>query len=217
MSPRLAECETCSKIPWAPNASKRCLCEGFSLDVGCGEGKGKGYIGMDRRAVPGVDVVWDIESPAPVPWWARNIPGAKSEPWPIPRNSVDRLVCSHLLEHITPSAVIAVLDEMWAVMKYDGQAFITVPHADSYGMKQDPTHIGFWNETTWTYFDPGKGGLYLIYKPKPWLIRRLHFAPHANMEVIIEPRKKADGTPVDITVLKDKAHARTNGHRRTKK
>lgn len=174
------------------------------LDVGCGEGKDKGYIGMDRRAVPGVDIVWDIESVAPVPWWARNIPEAKSDPWPIPSESVDRLVCAHLLEHITPSAVISVMDEMWRVMKFDGQAMIVVPHADSYGMKQDPTHIGFWNEATMHYFDPGKGGLYLIYKPKPWLIRSMHSYPHHNMQVILEPRKKKDGTPVDITVVKPK-------------
>jgi SAM-dependent methyltransferase len=202
--PRLAECEFCSKIPWTPWAKKRCLCEGFVLDLGCGEGKDKGYIGMDRRAVPGVDIVWDLESVGALPWWARNLPGAKPEPWPIPSNSVDRLVCAHLFEHITPGVFPAVMDEMWRVMKFDGQAMIVVPHGDSYGFRQDPTHIAMFNESTFDYFDPGKGGLYLIYKPKPWLIRNLHSSPHHNMQVILETRKKPDGTAVDITVEKGK-------------
>lgn len=204
---RAAECDFCSKIPWAPGARKRCLCEGFLLDVGCGEGKSKAYIGMDRRAVPGVDIVWDLESVGPVPWWARSL-GCKPEPWPIPSNSVDRMVCSHVLEHITPAAIPAVLDEMWRVMRSDGQLMVAVPHADSYGMKQDPTHIAFWNEATFDYFDPGRGGLWTIYKPKPWLIRRMHTSPIANMEVILEPRKKPNGEPVDIAIEKSRKKVR---------
>lgn len=211
--PRFANCEFCCQIPWAPGARARCLCEGFSLDLGCGEGKQKGYIGMDRRVVPGVDIVWDIESVAPVPAWARNVVGAASSPWPIPDNSVDKLLCSHVLEHITPSVLPAVMDEMWRVMRWDGQVLIAVPHGDSYGFRQDPTHIGMFNESTFSYFDPAQG-LWGIYKLKPWLIRRMHSSPYHNMEVVLEPRKKPDGTPVEIYVAgQPRARARKKATR----
>ena len=207
--PRLSECEFCSKIPWTEWAKKRCLCEGFNLDLGCGEGKQKGFIGMDRRAVPGVDIIWDIESVTPVPWWAREMEdlGAKSSLWPIPDNSADKLLCSHVLEHITPSVLPAVMDEMWRVMRFDGQVLIAVPHGDSYGFRQDPTHIGMFNESTMTYFDPAHG-LWQIYKPRPWLIRRQHSSPYHNMEIVLEPRKKPDGTPIDIFVAQEPERTR---------
>lgn len=206
---RKAECDFCSKIPWAEGAKQRCLCEGFNFDLGCGEGKQKGYIGMDRRAVPGVDIIWDIESVTPVPWWARGLEdlGAKTEPWPIPDNSVDKLLCSHVLEHITPSVLPAVMNEAWRVMRYDGQMLIAVPHGDSYGFRQDPTHIGMFNESTMTYFDPAHG-LWQIYKPLPWLIRRQHSSPYHNMEIVLEPRKKPDGTPIDIFVAQEPERTR---------
>lgn len=220
--PRLANCEFCCQIPWAPGARARCLCEGFNLDLGCGEGKQKGYIGMDRRAVPGVDIIWDIESVAPVPWWARSLetlmtadgkPMARSSNWPIPSNSVDKLLCSHVMEHITPSVVPAVMDEMWRVLRSDGQVLIAVPHGDSYGFRQDPTHIGMFNESTFTYFDPAHG-LWQIYKPKPWLIRRQHSSPYHNMEVVLEPRKKPNGEPVEIHVAGQKPPARAHARKK---
>ncbi|HSE47504.1 MAG TPA: class I SAM-dependent methyltransferase [Gemmatimonadales bacterium] len=214
--PRLSECPVCSEIPWTPWARQRCLCEGFNLDLGCGEGKQKGFIGMDRRPLRTVDIVWDIESVTPVPFWARGLESlmapngkslARSEPWPIPDNSVDKLLCSHVLEHITPSVLPAVMDEMWRVMRWDGQVLIAVPHGDSYGFRQDPTHIGMFNESTMEYFDPAHG-LWQIYKPKPWLIRRQHSSPYHNMEIVLEPRKQPNGEPVDIHVQKPPARVR---------
>jgi SAM-dependent methyltransferase len=214
--PRLANCEFCSQIPWAPGARARCLCEGFNFDVGCGEGKQKGYIGMDRRAVPGVDILWDIESVAPVPFWARNVVGAVSARWPIPDNSVDKMLCSHVMEHITPSLVPAVFDEMWRIMRFDGQVLIAVPHGDSYGFRQDPTHIGMFNESTFSYFDPSQG-LWQIYKPRPWLIRRMHSSPYHNMEVVLEPRKKPDGEPIEIYVAGQPVPARARARKKGKR
>lgn len=200
MPSRVDDCTFCSKIPWTKWARRRCLCEGFNLDLGGGESRQKGFLCLDRRELPGVDIVWDIQSPMPVPFWARHIPGVRSEPWPIPDNSVDKLLSSHVFEHIEPAALLAVMDEMWRVIRWDGQALIALPHGDSYGFRQDPTHIAMFNETTFTYFDPGAGGLWNIYRPRPWLIRRMHSSPYHNMEVVLEPRKQPNGEPVEIHV-----------------
>lgn len=167
-------CVDCEKLPWVTGAKKRCLCEGFNLDLGCGPHKQKGYIGTDMRAIPGVDLQFDIEE----------------LPWPIPSDSVDKLLCSHVLEHMKPWLVIDILNEMWRVVKEDGQVLIAVPYAGSYGFWQDPTHTKGFVEASWTYFDPDYA-LYNIYKPMPWKIVRCNSSPVHNMEVILEPRKGA--------------------------
>jgi hypothetical protein len=167
-------CETCKKLPWHDGATPRCLCHGFNLDLGSSDHKQKGFIGADKRPLQHVDLVFDIEL----------------VPWPIATETVDRLLCSHVLEHMKPWLMNDIMDEMWRVMKRDSQALIVVPHADSYGFRQDPTHCNMLNEATWAYYDPEHpSGLYNVYRPKPWKIARLHWSPLHNIEVVLEPRK----------------------------
>ena len=65
------------------------------------------------------------------------------------------------------------------------------------------------NEATWAYFDPAhESNLWTVYRPLPWKIARMHTSPQHNIEVILEPRKKADGTPIDITIEQPRARAR---------
>ena len=41
---------------------------GIRLDIGCGANKAPGFVGMDMRALPGVDIVHDVEQyPWPLP------------------------------------------------------------------------------------------------------------------------------------------------------
>lgn len=117
-------CDECLKLPWSETAIRRCICHGFNLDLGCGPHKNKGFVGSDKRDIKGVDLVFDIEE----------------LPWPIPSNSVDKLLCSHVMEHMKPWLVIGIIDEMWRVMKHDGQTLIAVPYAGSFGFHQDPSH-----------------------------------------------------------------------------
>jgi hypothetical protein len=71
---------------------------------------------------------------------------------------------------------------------------IIVPYAGSPGYWQDPTHCNPCSETTWAYFDPeeprSQGGLWRIYKPKPWKIELLNWNAMGNLEVIL--RKRGD-------------------------
>lgn len=151
---------------------------GIQLDIGCGNHKQPGYVGMDIQALPGVDIVHD---------W--NV-----MPWPLPDECVIRVLCSHVIEHVAPHnfGFIRFMDELWRVMMADGQLAISMPYATSHGMFQDPTHCNFCNETTWLYFDPlehkTNGGLYRIYRPKPWKIVELYWDPSANMEVLMMKR-----------------------------
>jgi SAM-dependent methyltransferase len=153
---------------------------GIQLDLGCGGNKqGLDWVGMDLRPLPGVDIVHDLEE----------------FPWPLPDECVTRAVASHVVEHINPhkGVFLRFMDEVWRVMKPDGQFAISLPYWLSQGYAQDPTHCNPCNEQTWSYFDPERheGLLYNIYAPKPWKIEYLAWEVHGNMEVVL--RKRADG------------------------
>lgn len=153
---------------------------GVQLDIGCGENKQPGFVGMDYRELPGVDIVHN---------W-------NNYPWPLPDESVIRAIASHVVEHISPidGNFLRWMDEVWRIMKYDGQLAIATPHGYSPGYLQDPTHCNPCNETTWAYFDPleprTQGLLYRIYKPKPWKIEVLNWSPAANIEVLLRKRRE---------------------------
>lgn len=151
---------------------------GIQLDIGCGAHPQPGFVGMDIRPLPEVDIVHDIES----------------YPWPLPDNSVVRAMASHLVEHIHPArfGFIRFMDEVWRVLQPGAQFLIATPHGRSEGYLQDPTHCNPCNEITWFYFDPldphNDGGLWSIYQPRPWRIQHLTWDPSANIEVVLAKR-----------------------------
>jgi hypothetical protein len=146
---------------------------GIRLDIGCGGGKQPNWVGMDLRKLPGVDIVHDVQR----------------FPWPIPDGIVLQALCSHLWEHIEPKYRITFMNEIWRVMKLDGQLLISVPYYSSFGACQDPTHYPCPNEATFTYFDPAYP-LYQIYQPKPWKVVANDYRYNGNLEVILEKRGK---------------------------
>lgn len=187
---------------------------GIRLDIGGGGNpQGPGWVNLDARDLPGVDIIWDVTR----------------YPWPLPDESVVVAVTSHLVEHIPPDAgdvrvvglvkllvtkgliseeevrecigtlepgprFIAFMDEVWRILKPDGEFAIACPHGYSPGQLQDPTHCNPMNETTWAYFDPlepNTGGmLYRIYHPKPWKVKSLFWNPSGNMEIVLVKRRE---------------------------
>ena len=145
---------------------------GIFLDIGCGGLTQPGWVGLDIRDLPGVDIVHDVEE----------------FPWPLPDGCVKLALASHLIEHINPHkfGFINFMDEVWRIMKEGGEFAISVPHGSSQGYIQDPTHVNPCNEATWDYFCPDReSGLYNIYKPRPWRVKFLTANPSANMEVVL--------------------------------
>ena len=112
--------------------------QGIKLDVGCGSNKQKGFIGMDIRAIEGVDIVHDVED----------------TPYPLPKECFQTILASHLVEHLNPKLMIKIMDEWWRLLRPSGQLWIAIPYATSFGFYQDPTHCNPWNEATPTYFSP---------------------------------------------------------------
>jgi len=127
---------------------------GILLDIGCGETKQSDrFVGLDKRDLPGVDIVWDLEK----------------FPYPLPDESCLTIIGSHIYEHIKPWLSIDFLNELWRIMMPDGGLALSMPYGVSTGFVQDPTHCNPANQATFQYFDP-RFPLYRIYKPKPWLM-----------------------------------------------
>jgi predicted SAM-dependent methyltransferase len=146
------------------------------LDVGCGSNKQRGFMGMDRRDLPGVDIVHDAEV----------------FPWPLDDESCAVIVMSHFIEHVKPWFSIDMVNECWRVLELGGALLISTPYAGSFRYFQDPTHCNPWNAATPAYFDP-ENGLYQVYRPKPWTVEKLYYQVSGDLEVAMTKRG-TDGT-----------------------
>lgn len=149
---------------------------GIKLDIGCGQSKQPGFVGMDISKYEGVDIVHDLEV----------------TPWPLPDECALTVIASHILEHINPhkGVFINVMDEVWRVLKPHGQFAFVVPYAGSHGYYQDPTHCNPINETTIMYFDPlHPSALYSFYRPKPWKIQTMAMDRNGVLEVLLQKRE----------------------------
>lgn len=97
------------------------------LNLGCGRDKRAGYINVDKHAVFEPDRVVDLES----------------TPWPFPDNAVDEIVLHHVLEHLgqQTETFLAILVELYRILKVGGVIEITVPHPRCDLYLGDPTHV----------------------------------------------------------------------------
>ena len=105
------------------------------IDIGCGERKHSGSLGIDIAALDAVDVLADV-----------------THGLPFRDNSVSGVYATHVLEHF--DNLVAVMCEIWRVCKPGSRVYITVPHASSSFMTwRDPTHKRGLNLSTFSYFD----------------------------------------------------------------
>lgn len=92
------------------------------LDVGCGRSKLPGAVGIDIAAIPGVDVVHDL-----------NV-----LPWPLGASTFAYVRLRSVLEHL--ENVLDVLAEVHRVSLPGALVVIGVPHFSSANAYTDPTH-----------------------------------------------------------------------------
>lgn len=156
--------------------------KGARLDVGCGQFKQKGFIGLDQYKQPGVDIVHDIQQ----------------FPWPVPDSSCFQVLMSHIWEHIEPKYRFAVMDEVWRITRHDGQLLLSCPYAGSFLEAAHPAHYMCPNEAAFQFFDPDFQLWHSCSykKPLPWKIVRSVFSLNGCIEIILEPRKDKKGNPV---------------------
>lgn len=149
--------------------------QGLRIEIGYGRPNQtpKGFISLNT--VDGSDIIQDIDV----------------FPWGLPDECASLVVASHIFQRINPAkkGFIRCIDEIWRILKPEGELLIAVPYAGSYAYNQDPTNCNPCNESTWAYFDPfALGGLYNIYKPCPWKVEKCVFSTNGNMEVLMSKR-----------------------------
>ena len=100
------------------------------LDLGAGAYPQEGdWVRMDFDPCDGAThIVWDITCGIP-----------------LPDASVSELYTSHFLEHLVPTDLHLVLQEIWRVCEHGATVTIKVPHGDTAAGRL-PCHYSFWNE-----------------------------------------------------------------------
>jgi hypothetical protein len=97
------------------------------LDLGCGENKKEGYIGLDFMDF-GQEIKWDI-----------------TEGIPLPDDSVSELFSSHFVEHIEDKYLNDLIHEMIRVCKDESVIEVRCPRADT-NEAYFTSHLSLWDE-----------------------------------------------------------------------
>ena len=107
----------------------------IALDLGCGDKKHPGAIGVDIAALPGVDIVATLNA------------------LPLEENFADIVYASHILEHV--DSLVDVMEEIWRVLKPGGRVHVWSPHFSCpMYVWADPTHRRAFSSCTFDYWDP---------------------------------------------------------------
>lgn len=96
----------------------------LQLNLGCGLKKLPGFVNVDCEPSVAPDVATDLAY----------------RKWPWAESSVDRVICSHLLEHIG-DGFFFFLQELYRVCRPGAVVHIAVPHPRHNIFLQDPTHV----------------------------------------------------------------------------
>lgn len=108
------------------------------VELGCGKRPAmKRLIGVDIHDF-GQEIRADLED---TPWaWAED-------------ESCSLVVCHQTLEHIRN--LLRVMAEIWRICEPGAQVETVVPYGVSRSALQDPTHVRFFTEETFRYWEPG--------------------------------------------------------------
>jgi len=113
------------------DVTKRCL------HLGCGRTILPGYVNLDAVALPGVDVVADLDDCA-------------KTPLPFESDTFDEILGSHVIEHIRDP--LPLMAELHRVSKSNATAVFRTPYGSSDDAHEDPTHVRQYFVQSWGYF-----------------------------------------------------------------
>ena len=108
------------------------------LHLGCGRKILDGYVNADIVDGPGVDLVRDLSTGIPYP-----------------DGVFEEVLAIDFIEHVPQARVIHLMNEVWRVLAPGGRFHVHVPAAPGITAFQDPTHVSFWNEESFTYYEDG--------------------------------------------------------------
>lgn len=106
----------------------------MNLNLGCGRDIRPGWVNLDRQALPGVDVVHDLDT----------------LPWPFEDGQFEHIDALDVLEHVADFT--AAMDECWRVLKPGGILVIRGPQAGGEHHHIDPTHRRAFTKRSLDYY-----------------------------------------------------------------
>lgn len=106
------------------------------LDVGCGQNKVKGAIGIDSNPRSHADVLHDLGN----------------FPYPFADNEFDEIICSHVVEHVPD--VVRLVEELHRIARPGARLKIVTPHYSNPDWATDPTHRNHFNSFSFNCFVP---------------------------------------------------------------
>jgi len=107
------------------------------LDLGCGENKVKGAIGLDNVALNSVDIVHDL----------------LDFPYPFENETFDFIYLRHVIEHFDINDINKILNECHRILINGCKIEIRVPHTFSVAAFTDPTHKTFFTFYSGYFWD----------------------------------------------------------------
>lgn len=107
----------------------------MKVNLGCGYNKPKDFVNVDNRAEVNPDLIADATFSLP-----------------FKDNSVDEITANDFLEHLERDEVVALMNDIWRVLKPKGRLYHKTPSSDGRGCWQDPTHKSAWNINTWKFY-----------------------------------------------------------------
>ncbi len=109
----------------------------YRLNVGCGRNILEGYINIDSAALPGIDLICNLEE-------------LRERPIDLPDGTVEYFLLSHVIEHIRDS--LGLMQELWRLAIPGAIAQIRVPHGANDDAWEDPTHVRAYFPGSFGYF-----------------------------------------------------------------
>ncbi len=130
----------------------------MDINIGCGslEIKDKECVNVDIRKTEITDVVHDLEV----------------FPWPFNDEEFDNAYALDILEHLCPGfTFIALIDEIWRIVKPVGQFYIRTNYYQREQAYCDPTHQHYFTLDSFDFWDPAtRFGIKYPYSDKKWKI-----------------------------------------------
>lgn len=108
------------------------------LDVGCGQNKFPGAIGIDSNPKTQADIIHDLGN----------------VPYPFRESEFDEIICRHVIEHVPD--VMTFVTELHRIAKPGALIKIVTPHYSNPDWPTDPTHRNHFNSYSFTCFIPDR-------------------------------------------------------------
>lgn len=107
----------------------------MKLDLGCGNRRSDGYVGIDRHRSPATHVVADITK------------------LPLREGCADEILLDNVIEHVAD--LIVLMREVARVSRDGARVVVVTPHFTSWASWRDPTHLHHLSWFSLDHFDDG--------------------------------------------------------------